>query len=747
MAINPQHEIEAGQLTRDTRSPWDQFTAWLFIPKNFRNALIAFIGLQLYYPAFWPVYLVVLWITLLEFQDQKFVMPLRMPRDIGGLDRSDYIEERKIEKVLWGLASRSRTLRKFLPAAGILYLGYVRALNTVMHGREIWLTNSDSRTHLFLPGATGSGKSEALLGLYYNVLCWSSGCCYGDGKSDSDLAFSFWSLARRRQREDDVLILNFLTGGVDPFKKMVEREEGRHAGKAQLPQSNSMNSLAEGSADFLRQMLSSLLPKASGEGAQWQLKAINMIDALLRILCYKRARGEIDISIGVIRHYLALHNLVQFYLEGRDGRVPEIAWLPIKAYFETALPGFNPNQAHDPTQWDPEVLNQHGYLTGQFAQILGMMMDSYSHIFTDKYPDIDMSDVLLNDRLLVALIPPLEKSPQEAAALGNLYVSAIRLMMAQNLGYMLEGLKRDILDTKASKGTNPSILIMDEITYWFAQSLDAMAAQARGLGFMMVFALQDVQKLKHGEFRGELGALLANTRVKWTLALEDPEDTFDIIQKAGGEAYYSMLAGHEISRGLFTNSFDSQDNIRVESRKRITPRDVKQLNQGEGLVIYKDAVVPSASFWIPDHEKKSSRLAARINRFLQIERPTFKRLPRSAIKLTQADPNGADYVFSYLRRATAPHYPSLDDPILTRLQLVAGHMNSISRFEVSPMERGIVLLEAARSALHQARKAGYTGHLHEGRFIDPDELIPDDDDDELYVEEDDDDLLNQNYTE
>ncbi|MRU22640.1 hypothetical protein FG476_00545, partial [Xylella fastidiosa subsp. multiplex] len=83
----------------------------------------------------------------------------------------------------------------------------------------------------------------------------------------------------------------------------------------------------------------------------------------------------------------------------------ELAFLPIKAYFETGLPGFNPAHVHDPTRWDPEVFNQHGYLTGQFARTLSMMMDTYGFIFTDKYPEIDMLDVLLNNRLLVVMIP------------------------------------------------------------------------------------------------------------------------------------------------------------------------------------------------------------------------------------------------------------------------------------------------------------------------------------------------------
>ncbi|KNH05918.1 IcmO (DotL) protein [Candidatus Burkholderia brachyanthoides] len=283
---------------------------------------------------------------------------------------------------------------------------------------------------------------------------------------------------------------------MDPFERIVAEEAGRIIGRAVLAQSNSMNPFGSGSADFLLQFMASLLTRASGDGAQWQQKALNMIDALLRTLAYLRAKGELDISIGVIRHYLALQNLVQFYIAGREGKIPELAFLPIKAYFETGLPGFNPAQAHDPTQWDPEVFNQHGYLTGQFARPLSMMMDTYGFIFADKFPEIDMLDVLLNNRILVVTIPSLEKSASEAASLGKLYISSIRLMMAQNLGYRLEGTKAEVLDSKATNTPNPSVIVSDELAYYFADGIAVMFAQARSLGFMMVAAVQDVQGLK-----------------------------------------------------------------------------------------------------------------------------------------------------------------------------------------------------------------------------------------------------------
>ncbi|GLO32910.1 hypothetical protein EFK07_06055 [Pseudomonas putida] len=741
MAIDSQHEIQAGRLSRDTRSGWTRFMVSLHRPNNFKLAMLALIGLMVYQPAAWPVWILVMCMMVMSFNDQRFRMPLRMPKDIGGKDRTDYYEELVEQKTLWGLFKSSRTFRKLLAAGGIMYLGYLRTPNaegiarSEDEGRELWLNNSDCRTHMWIPGTTGSGKSETLMALFFNALCWGSGACYADGKADSNLAFCLWSLARRLGREDDFLILNYLTGGMDPFDSMVARENGKEWTSDFRAQSNSLNPFGDGAADFLLQLLASLLPAASGDGAKWQEKAINMVDAVIRTLCYKRARGEIEISVATFRHYLALKNLVELYKEGQQGLIPETAYLPIKAYFETGLPGFNPDLVDDPSKWDAEVFNQHGYLTGQFSRIFSMMMDTYSHVFSDKYPEIDMMDVLLNDRLLVVMIPSLEKSASEAASLGKLYISSIRLMMAQNLGYKLEGTKEQVLDTKATNAPNPYLIISDELAYYFAAGIAVMFAQARSLGFMMVAAVQDMQGLKRGEAADEAASMLANTKVKWVLALEDPEDTYDFIRKAGGEGYYSVLGGYDESSGAMQSSFRAQAGANIEKRNKIELPDLKKLQAGEGMVIFKDSVVPSSSFYIPDEHKKTSKLSARINRFLQIERPEYSRLPHSAEKISTTDHHSVDYITAQLRRVESAYYPKLDDPILDEVVATATHLDGITRFEVTPEQRGIVLFQAARKAVHAAEAQGLTGYYHQVREEDEFEELLGDEADDLDIPE------------
>lgn len=708
---NQNHEIQSEKLTRDTRSAYDRFFHGFFKPKNFRFFLIVFIALQLYLPALWPVWILIYIMSSMSFWDQKFRMPLRMPKDVGGLDRTDFYKERYVDSSFFGLVKKTKTRMKMLASSGILYLGFMRTDDEFDDGRELWITNSDARTHMFIDGTTGSGKSETLMGIYFNALCWGSGCCYGDGKADSNLAFCLWSLARRMGREDDFLILNYLTGGEDPFERIVAQEEDIHSDKLYFSQSNSMNPFSEGAADFLLQLMSSLLPAATGDSGQWQQKALNMIDALLRTLCYKRAKGELTLSIGVIRDSLALQNLVKFYLEGKEGKIPELAFLPIKAYFENGLPGFNPDQANDPSKWDPEVFNQHGYLTGQFSRILSMMMDTYGFIFADKYPEIDMLDILLNNRLLVVMIPSLEKSAPEAAALGKLYISSIRLMMAQNLGYRLEGSKSEVLDAKATNSPFPSPIISDELAYYFAAGIAVMFAQARSLGFMMVAAVQDIQGLKRGEASEESASMIANTKIKWTLALEDPEDTFDLIKKAGGEAYYSVLPGYQSTMGSFSSSYTASSSTNIEKRDKITLADLKKLNQGEGFVIFKDAVVPSASFYMPDDRKKTSKLNARINRFIQVEKPSFETLPKSAQRANEETKLGVNYIYAQIRTQQEPYYPRLEDPVLDAVVKASAHMND-SYFDTNPVERGIVLFESALKTIEMLEANGQTSPFH-----------------------------------
>lgn len=682
------NEVNKNKVIRDTRTVGTKIYSFIFIPSNFRIIGSIFIGIQLVIPSLWPFWILLNFILLVLMWDIKIRAPLRLPKDLNVNDSSEYFYSKIPVNKLFGLIKSSKIVKTVKKSAGILYLGFYRGSpNNSDSGKELWISNSDARTHMFLGGTTGSGKSETLLGIYVNALLWGAGACYGDGKADSNLGFCCWSLARRFGREDDFLVLNYLTGGTDPFENIVKKEKGIYNSVSH--QSNSTNPFSDGSADFLIQLVSSLMPKASGESAQWQEKAITMISAIIRILAYLRAKGEGTISASILREALELKELVKIYKRGLSGEFPEDAFAPISNYLNSGIP-FNMELIDEPSKWDQEVLNQHGYLTAQFTA-LGLLVDTYGFIFSDQYGEVDMLDVLLNNRLLVVMIPSLEKSPTESAALGKLFISSIRLMMAQNLGYKLEGDKSEVLDIKATNSPTPSVIILDEIGYYYALGLAVMYAQARSLGFMMIAAVQDVQALKRGEAGEESASLIANTKIKWSLALEDPEDTYELIQKAGGQAYYSVLNGHETTdAGLYT-AYSQQVNVNYEKQDRIELTDLKSLNAGEGILIFQDSVVPTNSFYIDDKDKKSSKLSLRINRFVQIERPMAKFLSRYGLGQELKKQRNYKNILQIFKSGKGEIKNDINDELLDSVLSVLKNANSNNTFY--SIETGISMFE------------------------------------------------------
>ena len=123
-------------------------------------------------------------------------------------------------------------------ARGIAYFG-----NEKQSNKEVWFANEDMRTHVLIFGSTGSGKTEALVSIAYNALVQGSGFIYVDGKGDNSLYAKVFSMVRSMGREDDLLIINFMTGARD----IVGPQERRL--------SNTLNPFCQGSSSMLTQLV------------------------------------------------------------------------------------------------------------------------------------------------------------------------------------------------------------------------------------------------------------------------------------------------------------------------------------------------------------------------------------------------------------------------------------------------------------------------------------------------------------
>lgn len=134
--------------------------------------------------------------------------------------------------------------------AGLLNFGN----DTDSNGKAIWFNREQLVTHIALFGTTGSGKTEYLLGLMYQLILLGSGFLFVDGKASIKNFAKVFSMARQAGLEDNILVVNFYTGS--------DNKENKSNKKNKI--SNTFNPFAYGSSDTLMEILSSLMSKDSG---------------------------------------------------------------------------------------------------------------------------------------------------------------------------------------------------------------------------------------------------------------------------------------------------------------------------------------------------------------------------------------------------------------------------------------------------------------------------------------------------
>jgi intracellular multiplication protein IcmO len=486
-------------------------------------------------------------------------------------------------------------------AEGILYLGNVEKTN-----EEVWFTNADARTHVLYLGTTGSGKTEGLKSMVTNAMTWGSGFVYVDGKADTDLWSSLSALVRRFGRDDDLLVLNYMTGNSDI-----------------VAPSHTMNPFSSGSASYLTNMLVQLMPESEGDNAMWKERAVSLCSSMMPILTWKRDHQEMPLSVRTIRDNLSLNNVIKL---SRDSAVPPEIRGGLKGYLDT-LPGFTGDAydengnvkppGPDTPAYDTTTANQqHGYLAMQFTRSLQSLGDDYGYIFDTQAADVDMVDIVLNRRILIVLIPALEKSGDEIANLGKIVAATMKGMMGSTLGSTVEGSSDTVIENKPTHSATPFMTVFDEVGYYTAQGMAVMAAQARSLGFSLVFSGQDLPAMKK-RVREEANSITANCNIKIFGKLEDPTETKDFFEKTVGSAIVTEVSGFQMAGGTeFGSYFDTQQ-AGVQLRPRASYDGLRSFKEGQAVITFGERVCDCKIFYSnPGHAK-----AMRVTRFMALPQP------------------------------------------------------------------------------------------------------------------------------
>jgi intracellular multiplication protein IcmO len=589
--LDKKHEQDQRKLIRDTRTLWERFRDFFDNPVNVASLLVACAALGFFIPATVDIAFIVGTVSFLAAYYRRKTLPFRLPLSSHLPDYNDPQPG----------SDKPRLAR------GISFFG-----NDIETMEELWFNNEDLRTHVLIFGSTGSGKTEALISIAFNSLIHGSGFIYIDGKGDNSLYAKIFSMCRSMGREDDVLLVNFMTGARDIIGPQAKRL------------SNTMNPFSSGSSDMLTQLIVNLMPSSAGspDGDMWKGRAIVFVGALMKILVYMRDTGNLLLDANTIRNYFVLERLEaivmdkQFIRDNQEpvdiSNAPALVVEPIYNYLIT-LPGYDKSRKGKQVS---QVLEQHGFITMQLTQVFGSLADTYGHIIRTNLAEVDFKDVVLNRRILIVLLPALEKSPDELANLGKIIIASLKAMMAAGLGDSVEGSYEELIKRKPTNAPTPFVAIMDEYGYYAVKGFAVVPAQARSLGFSAIFAGQDLPAFQKAS-KEEAASIGANTNIKICMKLEDPTETWEFFSKSAGEAYVTKVDSFQTRPEDVFNTYMDTRSSSAEKRSRIDLMDLKEQREGEAHIFFKSRIIRAKLFYA------NPKLVAymRLNQFLKIESP------------------------------------------------------------------------------------------------------------------------------
>ncbi len=594
--LEQRNEQDQRQLIRDTRTLGQRFIDFFTTPVNVVVVLVTCAAAGFFMPGIIDLLFVFGVLSFMASYYHKTMLPFRLPLSSHMLDYNDPMPG----------SNKPRMAR------GISFFG-----NTIENNEELWFNNEDMRTHVLMFGSTGSGKTEALVSIAYNALLQGSGFIYVDGKGDNTLFAKIFSMCRSMGREDDVLLINFMTGARDIVGPQLKRL------------SNTMNPFANGSSSMLSQLVVSLMDSGSAtpDGDMWKGRAIVFVEALMKVLVYMRDQGHVLLDANTIRNYFILERLEamaidkQFIRDNMESvdisAAPSSVMEPIYNYVIN-LPGYDKSRKGKQVS---QVLEQHGFITMQLTRVFGSLADTYSHIIRTNLPEVDFKDVVLNRRILVVLLPALEKSPDELSNLGKVIIASLKAMMAAGLGEDVEGTYQELIKRKPTNALTPFLCIMDEYGYYAVKGFAVVPAQARSLGFSAIFAGQDLPAFQKAS-KEEAASIGANTNIKICMKLEDPTETWEFFSKSAGEAFVTKVDSFQTRPESVFNTYMDTKSSSAEKRARIDLLDLKEQREGEAHILFKSRIIRAKLFFANPAPVQYMRL----NQFLKVAPPAEETL-------------------------------------------------------------------------------------------------------------------------
>lgn len=473
---------------------------------------------------------------------------------------------------------------------------------------ELWLSFNHLLTHLMLLGSTGAGKTETLVSMAANYLAVGSGTLYSDAKAAPKLGWQIYSLTRYFGRDDDFRALNYIKGNTSEKKDPAVRY------------GNNVNLFAYGSAESAIQIIVSIMPPGGGENKLFSERAIGLISAVLPGLVDLRDKAGLLITPGVIRKALELTEVEKL----RDHpKLSAQSREAIRSYL-ASLPGYSPDPGVDARgnkkRQPEEVGRQFGFAQAYFTRSLAALSDTYGDIYMTGRGEINFLDMVLRRRIGVVMIPALEKAPEEMKNLAKIVLAAQKNAVSTGIPPAIEGRKEDVLEALPTSAPVPYSIINDEFAFMMTSGYGVMLAQARGLYVAVTIAGQDYAGMMR-EDADEAEQIAENTKIKIVMASEGLGKTAELLKQVAGEGMAMAANSFSMEEGSMSGTYRDSRSASVERRSRIDTMDTRSQVEGEGIIFWRDKIVPVNMFF---HGMDDDTIVGQfaVHRMLDVNLPT-----------------------------------------------------------------------------------------------------------------------------
>lgn len=597
MSDRPLHGVDAAQeqqkdlLLRDIRTPWQKFAAALLSREGFLACCAVLLVLNILFPAFWPCYFIALLIIFLLRASgcKRNTLPMRLPNVHPGLDYGDMSPGGGYNR-----------------AQGMFYLG------NDSQRQELWIGKNDLLTHMLLLGTTGAGKTETLVSLAYNFLAVGSGFMIIDPKAAPKLAAQIYTMCRIMGRDDDFLILNYMA---DALGQETMRTKGHQ--RAPSRESNTQNPFAIGTANQLSQLLFALMPGEDGQNSVFSGNAQTLASGLMFALVELRDKGEHQLSIDVIRHYLM--NITAIDELARRNDLSDISTNAIRA----ALSNVGWRYDSDSKKQGKNFDEQYSYARAYFGRALSLLVDNYGRIFKTSHGEVDTVDIIVSRRIFLGLIPSMDKDPKELKSLGQICLAGVRAASAVGLGNKVQGTLADVLGTLPTDARNPLGIIVDEYAAIETPGFEILLTQGRGLGISVIVASQDFAGIRRAS-EAAAEQIVSNCKVKIFMTSEDPRQTYDLVKALAGEATVLKTSGFSVDKQRGGVDYIDNQVVNADRVSRVDFRDLQRQIEGEMHAVFKGNLIRGKTFYAAPPLAMEQRVA--LSYLLKLQDPDIKML-------------------------------------------------------------------------------------------------------------------------